>query len=166
MIKRLLLIAATVASIAVPAVEAQARGPEDRYDRREDRRDRREDRRDSRHNGGPRDRIEDRYDRREDRRDRREDRWDRNHRDWWRGRSEFRGYNGRRNGYYYAPGYGYYRSIRATTTAAGRGAPTCPSRTAAIMCRTPTSTTCARLPTDIVGSMSITTSFWSASPRA
>jgi Ni/Co efflux regulator RcnB len=110
MIKRLLLIAATVASIAVPTVEAQARSPEDRYDRREDRRDRREDRRDSRHNGGPRDRIEDRYDRREDRRDRREDRWDRNHRDWWRGRSEFRGYNGRRNGYYYAPGYGYYRS--------------------------------------------------------
>lgn len=91
---------------------------EDRWDRREDRRDRREDRRDRRYDGGPGswdrredrwDRREDRWDRREDRWDRREDRWDRNNRDWWRGRADFRDYRGYRNGYWYAPSYGYYR---------------------------------------------------------
>jgi Ni/Co efflux regulator RcnB len=28
--------------------------------------------------------------------------------DWWRGRSDFRGYYGRREGFWFAPGYGYY----------------------------------------------------------
>lgn len=37
------------------------------------------------------------------------DRWDRNDRNWWRGRADFRGYNGPRAGYWYAPSYGYYR---------------------------------------------------------
>lgn len=36
-------------------------------------------------------------------------RWERGNRDWWRGRAEFRDYRGARNGYWYAPGYGYYR---------------------------------------------------------
>jgi Ni/Co efflux regulator RcnB len=36
-------------------------------------------------------------------------RWDRNNRNWWRGRNDFRGFNGRRAGYWYAPGYGYRR---------------------------------------------------------
>jgi len=112
MIKRLLLVAATVASLAVPAAGAQAQGyydrREDRWDRREDRWDRREDRRDARRDGGRRDRREDRWDRREDRWDRREDRWDRRNRNWWRDHRYFRGYNGRRSGYYFAPGYGYY----------------------------------------------------------
>ena len=82
---------------------------EDRWDRREDRQDARENRRDALHVGGPVDRIEDRRDRREDRRDRREDVRDRADREWWRGRHEFAGYAGPRAGYFYAPGYGYYR---------------------------------------------------------
>lgn len=39
--------------------------------------------------------------------DQRANRYDRNNRNWWRGRNDFRGYNGRRAGYWYAPGYGY-----------------------------------------------------------
>lgn len=36
-------------------------------------------------------------------------RWERGNRNWWRGRPEFRDYRGNRSGYWYAPGYGYYR---------------------------------------------------------
>lgn len=104
MLKRLLLVAATVAAVAVPMAPAAAqdygRG-RDRYERYDDR-----------GRGGDRyrgdDRRGDRYDRR-DRRGRGGDRWRRGDRDWWRGRSEWRSYNGRRDGYYFAPGYGYYR---------------------------------------------------------
>lgn len=97
------IVALALAVTAVPmAAEAQSR---DRQDRREWRQERRDDRRDHRQ-----DRRDDRRDWRQDRRDdRRADRWDRNDRNWWRGRSEFRDYRGRRNGYWYAPGYGYYR---------------------------------------------------------
>jgi Ni/Co efflux regulator RcnB len=35
--------------------------------------------------------------------------WNRNDRNWWRGRSDFEGYQGRRYGYWFTPGYGYYR---------------------------------------------------------
>jgi Ni/Co efflux regulator RcnB len=35
--------------------------------------------------------------------------WNRDNRNWWRGRSEFRGYAGRRAGYWYTPGRGYFR---------------------------------------------------------
>ncbi|HEX8470323.1 MAG TPA: RcnB family protein [Brevundimonas sp.] len=35
--------------------------------------------------------------------------WDRTHRsDWWRNDNRFRGWNGARIGFYFAPGYGYY----------------------------------------------------------
>lgn len=34
-------------------------------------------------------------------------RWDRTNRNWWQGRADFNGYEGRRAGYWYAPGYGY-----------------------------------------------------------
>ena len=102
MIKQILIAAAAVASLAVPAAAAQAqdyghRGGYERDHRRGD--DRRGDRRGDDRRGG--------YDR--DHRGRGGDRWDRGNRDWWRGRNEFRGYSGRRNGYYFAPGYGYYR---------------------------------------------------------
>ena len=33
----------------------------------------------------------------------------RDNRDWWRHRPEYRDYRGARNGYWYAPGHGYYR---------------------------------------------------------
>jgi len=105
MLKRLLLVAAAVAAVAVPALEASAqdygrRGGYERYDDRDGRRgdrdrSRGDDRRDGRWDG---------------RRGRGGDRWRRGDRDWWRGRSEWRSYSGRRNGYYFAPGYGYYRA--------------------------------------------------------
>ncbi len=109
--KRIALAALAAVTVIVPTASTAQNWDrrEDRWDRREDRWDRREDRRDSRYDGGRWDRREDRWDRREDRWDRREDRWDRRHRDWWRGRAEFRGYAGPRSGYYFAPGYGYYR---------------------------------------------------------
>lgn len=105
---RAAMAAAVLAVTAAPlAAEAQSRHDrrEWREDRRESRQDRREWRRDNRQ-----DRREWRRDRRENRRDwRQHDRWDRNDRNWWRGRAEFRDYRGARRGYYYAPGYGYYR---------------------------------------------------------
>lgn len=105
MLKRLLLVAAAVAAVAVPMAPAAAQdyGRRDRYERGYDDRG---DRRGDRYRGD--DRRGDRYDRR-DRRGRGGDRWRRGERDWWRGRSDWRGYNGRRNGHYFAPGYGYYR---------------------------------------------------------
>jgi Ni/Co efflux regulator RcnB len=128
------VVAVALSTTAVPlAAEAQSRRDRDerrddrrdyRQDRRDDRRDFREERRDDRRDwrrGEYDNRREYRQDRRDDRRDfraeRRDDRrdfrndrrWDRNNRDWWRGRSEFRDYRGARNGYWYAPGYGYYR---------------------------------------------------------
>lgn len=124
---RAAIVALALATTAAPlAAEAQNRGDrrEWRQDRREDRRehrqDRREDRREFRHDRRDdhrdfrRERREDRQDfrreRRDDRRDfRQERRWDRNNRDWWRGRTDFRDYSGRRQGYWYAPSYGYYR---------------------------------------------------------
>lgn len=106
MIKRLLIAAAAVASLAVPAAAAQAQDYGHRGGYGSDHRGRGEGRRgddrgayDRGGRGG--------YDR--DHRGRGGQRWDRNQRDWWRGRDEFRGYNGRRSSYFFAPGYGYYR---------------------------------------------------------
>jgi len=77
------------------------------------RRDRRDDRRD------------DRQERRQDRREYREFRnrfngdhwrrdWNRRHGSgWWRNDRRFRGYSGFRIGFYFAPGYGYYRVPRS-----------------------------------------------------
>ena len=107
-------VALALATTAAPlAAEAQSR------DRREYRQDRREDRQDFRQGDTTRreyrqDRRDDRWDFRQERweyrRDfRRDQRWDRNNRDWWRGRDDFRDYRGVRNGYWYAPSYGYYR---------------------------------------------------------
>ena len=98
MIKRLLIAAIAAVSLAAPAAAVQAqdygrhRGGYDRDHRSERHHDRRG-----------------RYDNDRGRRGG-HDRWERNRRDWWRGRNEFRGYSGRRNGYYFAPGYGYYRA--------------------------------------------------------
>jgi len=82
--KHLLYAAVAAATVLAPmAVSAQ------NYDRRDDRRDTRRELR-------------------EDRRDRVE-RFDRHRPDSWRGRSEWRDYRGARQGYWYAPGYGYQR---------------------------------------------------------
>lgn len=113
------VVAIALSTTAVPLLaEAQSRDDrrEYRQDRRDDRRDYRSERRDDRRDwrqGDYSSRQDYRQDRRDDRRDfrheRRDDRWDRNNRNWWRGRSDFRGYNGPRAGYWYAPSYGYYR---------------------------------------------------------
>ncbi len=49
------------------------------------------------------------HDRRQLREDRRELRYDRGHRETWEHRPEWRTFRGVRPGYWYAPGYGYYR---------------------------------------------------------
>lgn len=111
--KRLILAAATLATLTAPAL-ASAQTRELNGDRRELRQDYRDAARDGVITRGEqreinRDRRELREDRRDFRDDRRERRWDRNDRNWWRGRSDFRDYSGYRSGFWYAPGYGYYR---------------------------------------------------------
>ncbi|MEO6378338.1 MAG: RcnB family protein [Caulobacteraceae bacterium] len=110
--KRLILVAATLATITAPMM-ASAQNRELNRDRRELQQDRRDATRDGVITRGEqrelnRDRRELRSDSRDARNDRRERRWDRNDRNWWRGRSDFRDYNGVRSGFWYAPGYGYY----------------------------------------------------------
>jgi Ni/Co efflux regulator RcnB len=71
--KRLLLAAAMVASIAAPAIAS----------------------------------AQDNH--RDDRRPPQAKHWDRGNPNWWRGQREFRDFSGPRPGFWYAPGYGYYR---------------------------------------------------------
>lgn len=117
---RAAVLAIALATTAAPMVaEAQSRRDdrrEWRQDRRDDRRDHRQERRDDRRDYRQdrrdyrQDRRDDRREYRQDRRDYRQDqRWSRNNRDWYRGRTDFRDYRGARQGYWYAPGYGYYR---------------------------------------------------------
>jgi len=128
--KRLLLTAAAMAAVVAPSL-SMAQNREVRRDQREVQQsqrelqaERREALRDGRIDRGDRGEIreaqrelrDDRRELREDRRDMRQDdrraqRWDRSNRDWWRGRVDFRGYNGARAGMWYAPGYGYVRSL-------------------------------------------------------
>jgi len=111
--RHLLLAAAALVTAAAPIAASAQPGHERREDRRElheDRRELREDRRDA---GRHVDRGEARElarDRAEVRGDRRELRYDRHREESWRDRSEWRGYHGARSGYWYAPGYGYYRA--------------------------------------------------------
>ena len=109
---RHLLYAALALSTAAAPIAASAQ-PNDRdHDR-----DRYEDRRDDR---GDHDR---RDDRRDDRRgDRRDWRYDRARPDSWRDRAEWRMYHGSRQGYWYAPGYGYQRVNPAWRSTWRRGA--------------------------------------------
>lgn len=75
----------------------------DRYDRRNHRgphRDWRADHRPAPHYVRPR---------HDDRRYAGPPRWNRHDRNWWRDHRDFRDYRGNRAGYWYAPGYGYYR---------------------------------------------------------
>ena len=106
--KRLLLAAAAIACVATP-IAASAQSREDRRELREDRRELREDRRDALRDGRvtPSERRELRDDQREVRQGQRELRYDRRNRDSWRGRNEWRDFAGPRQGFWYAPGYGY-----------------------------------------------------------
>lgn len=104
-----LLYAALAFSVVAAPLAASAQPHGDRHEGWEDRHDRWEHRRD---------RWEDRRERREERRERREERWehrqewryDRARPETWRHRREWRNYHGVRPGYWYAPGYGYYRT--------------------------------------------------------
>ena len=95
-----LLYAAMALATAVSPIAASAQT----YDRDHDR-DRYEDRRDHRD-----DDRRDRYDRDRDRDHREWRRYDRGRPESWRDRAEWRMYHGSRSGYWFAPGYGYYRA--------------------------------------------------------
>lgn len=122
--KTLLLAAVALTAAAAPlAASAQPYG-EVRHDRRElqdSRRELREDRRDATRDGyvDRGERRELNRDRRDVRQDGRELRYDRARRDSWAGRPEWRGYNGQRAGYWYAPGYGYQRYARGNWARGG-----------------------------------------------
>ena len=123
MMKRILIATAALATLAAPmAASAQSAG-EVRHDQRQVQHEKRDVQREK--NQAQRDGVVTNRERREiqeqrqdvkgaqrevrdDRRDMHQaQRWDRTNKNWWRGRSDFRGYNGRRAGYWYAPGYGY-----------------------------------------------------------
>jgi Ni/Co efflux regulator RcnB len=111
--KHLLYAAVAIATVAAP-MAASAQNYERREDRRELREDRRElqeDRRDAGRDGyvSDRERRELQRDRAEVRRGQAEVRYDRRRAETWRNRNEWRGYQGARAGYWYAPGYGYRR---------------------------------------------------------
>lgn len=94
--KSLIYVVAALTCAAAP-VTASAQGwQDDRRDHREDRRDYREVQRD--HRQMERGRADMRYDRRRA--------------ETWRDRQEWRAYRGARQGYWYAPGYGYQRVDR------------------------------------------------------
>ena len=112
--KKLLMAAVALTAAAAPlAASAQPYG-EVRRDRRElqdSRQEYRQDYRDAARDGriDRREARELNRDARDVRQDSRELRYDRRDRNSWGNRAEWRGYNGRRQGYWYAPGYGYQR---------------------------------------------------------
>lgn len=104
-----LILAAALASVALPAIASAQDTYRDRQERREDRQDYRQDYNHAVRDGriGPGEARELNRDRRELRQDNRDIRYDRNRADTWRGRAEWRDFRGVRPGYWYAPGYGY-----------------------------------------------------------
>lgn len=119
-----LLLAAVGLAVAGAPMMASAqdwRGRDDRQERREDQRDFNQDARratrDGRISRGEARELN--RDAREIRQDNRDIRYDRARRDSWAGRPEWRGWNGRRAGYWYAPGYGYQRYVPGQWTRGG-----------------------------------------------
>ena len=116
--KHLLYAAVAVAAAAAPIAASAQPGPherrEDRRELREDRRDLRDTTRDARRDGvvTPREQREIARDRADVRRSAAEVRYNRGRADTWRNRTEWRDYRGARNGYWYAPGYGYRPVVR------------------------------------------------------
>ncbi|MDP3174632.1 RcnB family protein [Phenylobacterium sp.] len=128
--KHLLYAAVALVTAAAP-IAASAQGYDSRQERREDRQERREDRgelredrRDARRDGvvTPAERRELNRDRAEVRQGQREARFDRRRAETWRDRSEWRAYRGARQGYWYAPGYGYRPMARHNNHQWRRGA--------------------------------------------
>lgn len=129
--KRSLLMAAAIATAAIPIAGASAAAAQPREVResqrevREERRELREERRDARRDGvvTNRERRELQRDRQDVREARRELRYDRRRADTWRDRQEWRNYRGARQGYWYAPGYGYQRYNRGYSWRTGAYVP-------------------------------------------
>ncbi|ACG79038.1 conserved hypothetical protein [Phenylobacterium zucineum HLK1] len=120
--KKSLLVAVAVLTAAGPiatsAAMAQPRDREVRESRRElreERRELRDERHDARRDGvvTPRERRAIERDRQDVREARRELRFDRRRAETWRDRAEWRAYRGDRQGYWYAPGYGYRPYMRS-----------------------------------------------------
>ena len=116
MMKRILLAVSAIATLALPAVSFAQNAQDNRAAARDVRQDTRQDvrkdvRKDTRQDVGRDTRQDVRQDvRRDVRADVRPGRgWDRNNRNWWRGRPGFDRYAGRRAGFWYAPGRGYFR---------------------------------------------------------
>ena len=125
--KRILLAASAVAALALPAVSfaQNAQNAQNAQDNRQDARHdvRQDNRQDKRQNNRQDVRQDNRQDvRRDVRQDNRQDNrqdvrqdnrqgrgWDRNNRNWWRGRAGFDRFAGRRPGFWFTPGRGYYR---------------------------------------------------------
>ncbi|MBL8772292.1 MAG: RcnB family protein [Phenylobacterium sp.] len=127
--KHMLYAAVAIAAVSAPIAASAQPGHERREDRRElreDRREYREDRRDARRDGViTRDEARElRRDRAEIREGRRELRYDRRQAETWRNRAEWREYRGARNGYWYAPGYGYRPVARGYSWRRGAYVPT------------------------------------------
>lgn len=122
--KHVMIALAALASAAAPlaAVAQPGERRENRQELREDRRELRDDRRDARRDGyvSERERREINRDRREVRESERQVRYDRRRAETWRNRQEWRGYQGVRSGYWYAPGYGYQRVDRRYNPSAWR----------------------------------------------
>lgn len=174
------IVALALATTATPMIAAaQDRGDrrEFRQERREDRREYREDRRDNRQDyrrgeinqrqfqrEQRDDRRDFRQDRRGDRQDyrqdvRRDQRWDRGNRNWYQGRADHRDYRGARNGYWYAPSYGYYRVQPRYYNQSWQRGGYLPRPIAATMCVIRMPTICGPHRAAIATSMPATTSF-------
>jgi Ni/Co efflux regulator RcnB len=105
---RHLLYAALALGVAAAPIAASAQPYDQGREHADDQRDHRDDRGD--HRGDQRDHRGDQRDHRDDQRaDRRDNHYDRANRESWRGRTEWRTFQGARQGYWYAPGYGYQR---------------------------------------------------------
>ncbi|MDB5444114.1 MAG: hypothetical protein JWP73_2490 [Phenylobacterium sp.] len=89
-----LLYAAVALSVVASPIAAMADPGDHDHGRQEDRRDHRDEGDRGGDRGGER---------------RGEGHYDRGHPESWRGRDEWRGFQGARQGYWYAPGYGYER---------------------------------------------------------
>ncbi len=115
--KRILLAASAIAALALPAVSFAQNDQNNRQDaqhdvRQDNRQNNRQDVRQDNRQDVRRDvRQDNRQDNRQDvRQDNRQGRgWDRNDRNWWRGRAGFDRFAGRRPGFWFTPGRGYYR---------------------------------------------------------
>ena len=110
----LLALSTSLSPIVVEAAQPGREQRENRQDHRENRQELKADQRDARRDGvitqkEQRELARDRADVRESRR---ELNYDRSRQETWRDRTEWKSYRGQRPGYWYAPGYGYHKSVQ------------------------------------------------------